>query len=218
MSPLNYERGIVHPLVLTAVVLSVLTVGLGVFGIWSFVSYQDQKNNVDAKIKTAVAEAKQQQSAEDDKQFAEREKQPTREIVGPDDLGRVAFSYPKTWSAYIDKNGANGSQYEVYLYPGAVPSIATKTPYALRVSVVDRRYEDETAVFRDRVQKGELKASPVTLNGETGTRLDGIFSKDIQGSMVLFKVRDKTLKVYTESRSFQADFDSIVVKSLSFNK
>jgi hypothetical protein len=35
---------------------------------------------------------------------------------------------------------------------------------------------------------------------------------------VLFKIRDKTLEVYTQSPNFASDFDNIVLKTLEFNK
>ena|SRR5688572_8950407 len=213
----NLQYGMINPLLIMTIVLSVLAAGLGGFALWSFVNYQDQKNNVDAKISAAVASAKQQQGTEDEKLFAEREKEPTREIVGPDDLGRVSLKYPKTWSVYLEKDGGN-RQYEAYLHPGVVPAITSGTSFALRISIDSRAYNDIIATFQDRVKKGDLKATPVAVQGENGTRLDGAFSKDVQGSMVIFKVRDKTLRVYTEAKSFQADFDNIVLPSLNFNK
>jgi hypothetical protein len=36
--------------------------------------------------------------------------------------------------------------------------------------------------------------------------------------MVLFKIRDKTLQLYTQSNNFQGDFDNTVLKTLEFNK
>lgn len=207
----------VHPLLVTTIVLAILTVGFGGISIWAYVNYLDQKNNVDAKISTAVAEAKRTQTADDEKLFVEREKQPTREIVGPDDLGRLSLSYPKTWSVYLDKNGT-GNQYEAYFYPAVVPPLSLKTPNALRISIENSPYETQLASFQELVKSGALKASPVAAQGETGTRLDGAFSKTVQGSMVLFKVRDKTIKVFTESTAFQSDFNTIVLPSLKFNK
>lgn len=212
------QRGEVNPLLLISIVLTILVLGLGSFSIWAYVNYTDQKNNVDQKIAAAVADAKRQQTSDDQAKFAEQEKQPTRPFAGPDDLGRVALSYPKTWSVYVDKDGSANSNYEAYFAAGVVPPIASKTPYALRITVETKTYEDVLKAFQDTVKKGDLKSSPVTLQGQTGTRLDGKFSKDISGSMVLFKVRDKTLEVYTQSPTFQPDYDNIILPGLTFNK
>jgi hypothetical protein len=213
----TYQLGMIHPLLLTSIVLAVLTVGLGGFGVWAFLNYQDQKNNVDAKISAAVADAKREQTALDQTAFLEQEKVPTRQIVGPTDLGQVKLSYPKTWSVYVDKSGA-GNSYEAYFHPLVVPPLASGTPYALRVSIVNARYESVLAGYNEKLKNGQLKASPITVVSVDGTRLDGAFSNSIRGSMVLFKIRDKTLQVYTQSVNFQGDFDNIVLKSLEFNK
>jgi hypothetical protein len=212
------ESGEVNPLLVISIVLTVLVLGLGSFGIWAFVNYSDQKNNVDQKIAAAVADAKRQQIIDDEAKFAEREKQPTRQFAGPDDWGTIRFNYPKTWSVYVDKNGSGNSNYEAYLSVGPVPPISGNNQYALRVTMEKKSYESVIASFQDLVKKGDLKSSPVTIQGEAGTRLDGKFTKDLSGSMVLFKVRDKTLEVYTQSPSFASDYNDIILPSLTFNK
>jgi len=129
----------------------------------------------------------------------------------------VKFSYPKTWSVYVERDGANNS-YEAYFYPLAVPPLSSNTPYALRTSIINNKYESVLAGFNDRLKTGALKASPITIAGVDGTRLDGAFTNTVRGSMVLFKIRDKTLEVYTQAESYKNDFDGIVLKSLEFNK
>jgi len=213
----NRQAGEVNPLLLISIVLTILVLGLGSFSIWSYVNYTDQKNNVDQKISAAVSDAKRQQGVEDQTKFAEQEKQPTRQFVGPDDLGRVQLNYPKTWSVYVDQDGASTSNYEAYFSVGVVPPVKGNTPYALRVTIVKKSYESILQTFQEQVKKGELKSSPVTLQGQNGTRLDGNFSKDIKGSMVIFKVRDKTLEVYTQSPTFVPDYEQIILPSLTFN-
>jgi len=214
----NDQRGEVNPLLLISIVLTILVLGLGSFSIWAYVNYSDQKNNVDQKIAAAVADAKRQQSSDDEASFAEREKQPARQFVGPDDFGHVIVSYPKTWSVYVDKDGSGSANYEAYFAAGVVPPLTSKTPYALRITIDNKSYDDILKSFQDTVKKGDLKSSPVTLQGQNGTRLDGNFSKDISGSMVLFKVRDKTLEVYTQSPSFADDYNNTILPSLTFNK
>lgn len=208
------QEGAVSGLLIANVVLLLLVMAFGSVMIWALVNYNDQKSNVNAKVEVAVAEAKKIQSQEDDKKFAELEKAPYRQFVGPDDLGRVTFSYPKTWSVYIDKEGQS---YEAYLHPLTVHPVSSNRPYAARVSISDKTYDKSLAEYEGLVKKGDLKSSPVTINGFTGNRLDGKFNKDVEGSMVLFKVRDKTLRVYTESPTFRTDFNEIVLKTFSFN-
>lgn len=212
-----YQRGVVNPWAVVTVVLGVLIVGLGVFSAWAFASYLDYKDNVDAKVTDASAVAKSEQSKADEALFSEREKLPTKQSVGPADLGKVTFDFPKTWSLYVNKDGSGGA-YQAYLHPGSVLPVDGKSGLnAVVVSVDAEKYEESLDAFKDAVAKGELKATPITINDQTGTRLDGNFGKNVQGSAVLFKVRDKTLKLMVNSNDFLGDFNNTILTSLRFN-
>lgn len=213
---LSDQRGEFNPLIIVTIVLGLLFVAAGGLGVWAYINYTDQKNNVDQKIAAAESEAKRVQSEQDQATYAEQEKLPNREFVGPDDLGRVAFMYPKTWSAYVDKDGSNGT-YEAYFQPGIVPPLSSDTPYALRVSILDKSYESTLESYSDKVKKGELKSTAATANGISGNRLEGKLDSNVDGVMMIFKLREKTLQIYTESRTFQADLDNTILPSLTFN-
>ena len=71
----------------------------------------------------AVAEAKKEQATLDEDKFAQREKEPNRQFVGPDDYGRLTFDYPKTWSVYVARDTSRGGTYEAYLNPITVPPV-----------------------------------------------------------------------------------------------
>lgn len=213
---MQHQSGIIATSVIVALVLGLVSALLVIFGIWAFVNYQDQKNNVDAKIAQAVTVAQTEQKAEDEVIFAEREKSPVNQFVGPDDLGKVSFDYPKTWSVFIGEDGSRG-KYESYYHPKVVVSPSNKVPYALRLTILDQGYEAALKGYQPEVAKGELTASPITVNDEVGTRLDGTFSSTVKGSMVLLKLRDKTITIYTESEDYLDDFNTIVIPSLKFN-
>lgn len=216
MKHASSEAGSVNPLLISSILLAVLTAGLAGFSLWAFTSYQDQKNHTDAKIEAAVTKAKAAQAETLEKDFVEREKQPYTKFNGPDDLGHVSFDYPKTWSVYIAKNGTSGD-FEAYLNPGTVPTISNQQPYATRVVVSDKTYESTLKTYESLVKKGDLRSTPLTINGFTGVRLDGKFSAQREGSSVIFKVRDKTLVLSTDATAFKPDFDGVVLKSLDFN-
>lgn len=211
------ETGAVHPLLISSIILGLLTVVFAGFSIWAYMNYVDNRDNVNAKVEAAVTAAKQEQSKADEKLFIEREKAPYLQFNGPDDLGHVTFSYPKTWSVYVADNGSGGDGFEAYLNPVSVPAISNDQAYAARVEVNNDTYEETLNKYQKTVEKGDLKSSPITVNGFTGIRLDGSFSKSRSGSAVVFKVRDKTLIISTDSENFKNDFDTILVKSLDFN-
>lgn len=185
--------------------------------VWSYVSYLDQKNNVDSKVATAVAEAKKTQSDEDEAKFAEREKNPMRQFVGPEDYGRLSFDYPKTWSLYVDRDATSGNSYEAYLNPITVPPVSNTQPYALRVLIESKDYDAVLRTYDSLVKKGDLGSSTFSVEGISGTRLDGAFTKDIRGAAVILKIRDKTVTLRTDADIFKADFE-VLIKTIKFNQ
>jgi hypothetical protein len=211
------SAGFVPVSLILNIVLAILLVAAGGFGIWAFMNYQDHKNNVDAKVADAVVIAKEEQAKEDEVTFAEKEKMPTRQLTGPVDLGALSLEFPKTWSVYLANNGGN-NQFEAFLNPGAIASLSSGTPYALQVNVINNSYETTVAGYQAQVKEGALKSSTIKLNDVDGLRLDGKFSDSVNGSMVLFKIRDKTLRLLTQTPNFVSDFDKIILPSLKFNK
>ncbi len=187
------------------------------FGIWAYMQYQDYKDNSDAKVTVAVAEAVKAQADKDAAAFLEKEKQPNRQFVGPDDYGRLAFDYPKTWSVYEAKDAINGGAYEAYFNPGVVPVVLPSQQFALYVTIEDQTYDKVVDSYKRLVADGDLTSSSVKVSDQNGTRLDGSFTKDIRGSAIIFKIRDKTVTVRTDAETFKGDFDTII-KTITFNK
>jgi hypothetical protein len=205
------ERGAIATSTVVIIGLSVFAVAFAGLSVWAFVNYMDQKNNVDAKVSTAVTEAEKKLGDKLEADFIERDKQPLKSFTGPSDYGTLSFKHPKTWSIYVSNDGTQDDGYEAFFNPGAVPSLdAASSRYALRVAIVNEQYEDTIAEYENLVKKGELKSSTVKANGENGTRLDGNFSKDIRGAAVIFKIRDKSAIVQTDADTFKADFDALI--------
>ncbi len=142
-------------------------------------------------------------------------KNQTSNSSGRDDLGRVSFNYPKTWSVYIDNPG-NGGTYAAYLNKDQVPSVNGNNKFGLRVSILDQNYSQVLQQYQGLLQSGALRSSVAQASGYNGTRLDGHFTPQVNGAAVIFKVRDKTLVLQTDLQSYVPDFNN-VVKSLTFN-
>lgn len=212
----THETGAVSGSLIAIIALIVGILAAGSAAIWAYMNYMSQKTNVDSIVAVEVAEAKKTQFDEDFKKFQEEEKQPNRQFVGPDDYGRLTFNYPKTWSVYVARDVTKGGTFEAYLNPVSVPPIASTTRYALRVEIINRDYEDIVRGYDSLVKRGELKSSPVSVNGNSGTRLDGNFTKEIRGSAVVYKVRDKTIVLRTDANAFKNDFEALI-KTITFN-
>lgn len=212
------EAGGVSGAMIAIIGLIVLVLVAGSAAIWAYLNYNEQKTDVDGKISLASAQAKKDQADADEAKFAEREKEPNRQFVGPDDFGRLTFDYPKTWSVYVDKDGVKDSTYNAYLNPIVVPPVSggEDQQYALRITIEQKDYDQVVQSYEALVKKGDLRTSATSANGNNGTRLDGNFSKDIRGSAVIYKVRDKTVTVRTDADTFKPDFENLI-KTINFN-
>ena len=203
---------------IVAIILAVLLVLLSALSIWLFFQYNDQKTDVDGKITSAVTEAKKEQADEYEADFLEREKNPNIEFVGPEDYGSLSFMYPKTWSVYVDSDGSGGGEYRAYLNPKLVPNVDDRSQlFALRVSIAQSDYDDVVSGYDSLVKKGDLKSSSIKVNDVKGVRLDGQFNKDRRGSVVIFKIRDKTLSLSSDASVFKSDFDKLI-NTVKFNQ
>jgi hypothetical protein len=203
-------------LIIAIVFITTTILALGAGG-YALYNYLDQKDNVDAKVSTAVNTAVKNQADKDAADFLQKEKQPNRQFAGPEDYGRLSFDYPKTWSIYVNKDTSSGDTYAAYFNPVSVPPILDSTQYALRVTIEQKDVEKVIASYDTLVKKGDLKASAVKADGTDGTRLDGNFTKDIRGSAVIFKIRDKTVTIRSDAETFKGDFNALIA-TITFNK
>ncbi|MBA2279003.1 hypothetical protein H0V99_00990 [Candidatus Saccharibacteria bacterium] len=205
-------------MVLPLVIVSVMFIASLGFGIWAFAGRQDYKNNSDAKITAAVGVAEEALIIKKDEEFAESSKSPYKSYQGPVTYGTLTFEYPKTWSAYIDENGSGSLVLQGFVHPNFVPSTDSAATYALRFEVVNTGYDQLLKTYESTVKTGKVKLSayraPRT-QSELGARIEGEISSKKQGVMVVFRLRDKSIKVWTEGQEYRADFER-VLETLTF--
>lgn len=213
---------------LIAIILLVLLLAAALaFGYWAFMGRQNYKNNSDAKAAAAVAAAKAAQASQLQAQYDAQAKAPYKTYQGSATYGTVSFSYPKTWSAYVDTSSQT-EPINGYFFPDIVPGLQSGAAYALRVELVDTDYAQVIANQDNNVSGGTETAAayvPAKLKGvpnaQAGTLFKGNIGNDsngqpLQGEMLVIRVRDKTLQIYTQAQNFMSDFDNIVLPSLSF--
>lgn len=212
------QRGSIKSIVLMsgAVFLFLASVS---FGVWAYMSRADYKNNSDKKSDAAVVIAKKEQKAADEADFLEREKQPYETFEGPSEFGSIKIVYPKTWELYVDVKPEGGTPIDGYAHPGFAPGIQTDTAFALRFQVLASDYNDLLKQFESATKKGSVAVSPfraVLVDTILGARIDGQITTKRTGNIVLLPLRDKTLKIWTESETYTADFNEIL-KNLTFS-
>lgn len=210
------ESGAAQTWLIIGIIFIVTTVLLAGAFAWALVNYFDQKNTVDTQVSSAVTTAVKNQADTDATTFETEEKKPNRQFAGPEDFGSLSFSYPKTWSTYVSNDASSGGTFQAYLNPVAVPPVTNDALYALHVTIETKDYDTALNTYTSLVKKGDLTSSTIKINGVDSTRLDGNFSKNVRGSAVVFKIRDKTVTIQTDADTFRADFDALV-SSIRFN-
>ena len=200
--------------------LVVLFLASSAFGVWAFMGRADYKNNSDRKSAAAVAAAKEEQKATDEAEFLEKEKQPYETFSGPSEFGSIKIVYPKTWELYVDvKTAGSGTSVDGYAHPGYVPGVQSDTAFALRFQVIGADYASLLKQYESSTKNGTVTVAPfraVLVDSVLGARIDGQITTKRTGSVVLLPLRDKTLKIWTESNTYTADFNT-VLENLSFS-
>ena len=209
--------GLIKTIVIIILALVAVTF-IGLF-IWMFMQYSEAHEDVTGQINVAVAEAKDEQAKELEAEFLEREKYPYNTFLGPADYGELSFEYPKTWSVYVAADAAKGGDFAAYLNPVQVNAVAEDTINALRVTIRNKSFEDVAAEYQKMMEKKDanLTVESVTVNGVSANRYTGtIPNTSLSGYIVIFKIRDKTAILQTDSVLFREDFDKLL-ETVNFN-
>jgi hypothetical protein len=215
------QSGAINGLLFPLLAMMLLLIGAIFFGIWAYGEREDYKNNVDAKISTAIVDAQKAEDAVKEKEFAERSKNPLSTYTGPSEFGSVIIKYPRTWSGYVANDTANSPYVNGYFSPGVVPSTEDENSvFALRVQVVQDSYSSLLDGYTNNNDTGDVTIQPYSapkVPQVVGSRIEGkIFDKKT-GSLVMLPLRDKTLEIWTESDQFKPDFNNIILSNLTFS-
>lgn len=215
------QNGAVGGLMISFVLAVLMLLGAIGFGAWAFMSRQDYKDNVDAKISTAVDVAKKEEAKKKDAEFVEAEKKPLSIYNGPETYGSMALHYPKTWSGYVNESGqGSGTLLDGFFYPGIVPATNVKgNSFALRIQVVGESYDSavkEYAKERDDAPSVSAYSLP-KLPDVVGVRVTGKLTSQVDGDMVILPLRSQTLKIWTEGSEFTDDFETHILSNFTFS-
>ena len=213
----NDQRGITNQSIIMMAGAGFVIIVLIGLNIYAFSQLKDARVNRDRYAADIVAEAKDDYESELQAKFIQKEKEPYLDFDGPDLLGGISFKYPKIWSGSLDQTVQGSEQINAYFHPGIVRTDnENERSYAFRLQLINSPYSDELRPYLSIIKKGEVKVKAVTFNDTEGVRLDGQLEDVDRGSMVILPLRDKTLKIWTESEDFLADFDTLL-ESFKFN-
>lgn len=197
--------------------LSLLLVAAAGLAIYFYNEYKVSSTDVNSQVAAAVTTREKEITDRLEAEFAEREKIPYNTFAGPADYGSLNFKHPKTWSVYISKDASKGGDFEAYLHPGQVHPISTTEPIALHVQIKSESFEAATNRYKGLVQNGKATSSVISVGGTDATRYDGTLTNNLVGSVVIFKIRDKTVTIETTAEIYREDFSKIL-DTITFNQ
>ncbi len=198
-------------------IFAMLTLVFGYLWLTTASKYGDLNNNFEQKLAVANEESAKEISAKKDTELSEKEKSPYATYQGPAAFGSVKIVYPKTWSAFVTEDEKSSTPVNGYFHPGFVPGIQSGTAFALHLEVTETDYAQLLKRFESDSKNGKVKVTPFQMGDTAGVRVDGEIENKKKGSVVMFPLRDKTLKLTAESEQFTKDFDDIIIKNLSFS-
>ncbi len=199
---------------------SVLSVVFVALFAWKSSQYNELEEDFETKVELEVATAKDEQAEALEKEFANREKFPYKIFAGPADYGELTFNYPKTWSVYVSADASNGGEFRAYLNPGEIVPVNAFNPLALRIFIKNESFESVNKTYEEALKKkdSDLKTDTININGVTATRYTGTIpdTENLNGIVVLFKIRDKTVIMQTDSILFEGDYNALL-HTVKFN-
>ena len=224
VAPIIKPRKDISSLVKTIAIVALSLISLTFIGlfIWMFIQYDNKRTDVDGQITAAVVAAVDANTAKLENEFAEREKYPYQTFAGPADYGELTFEYPKTWSVYVAKDAHNGGDFEAYFNPLEVNEVSSEVIAALRLKILDTPFDEVSEVYQNELQgeEAKMRLDSVTIglnNDITANRYTGVIpDTEFNGIVILFKIRDKTVLMETDSVLFEGDFNTLL-STVRFN-
>lgn len=197
-------------------VIAVLGILMIMFAVLFFMKdseYKKLNKDIDATVASEVADLADARLTELEQEFDERDKKPYSTFVGPEDYGRLQFSYPRTYSMYVVSDATDGKDYQAYFHPNQVQAIDSSHVYALQLDILNSPYDTVVTGF-----EGEsLTRRSYSVNGQNAAYFTGTLpGTEFDGYMVVIKIRDKTVVLRTFDVIFKQDFDQII-DSITFN-
>jgi len=211
----HHSWGLIVGLILSILML----IGVAVYSYVLFNEKEKYRTQTQAIVDDEVSKAVEKTKAEKDAQFKEDEKKPLRKYQGPSTFGGLDISYPKTWSVFVTENDKSSTPIDGYFHPNHVPGTQSGTAFALRIQVTNQTYDQEMRKFDSQVKNGRVKVAayaPKNVPGVKGSRVEGEIFRGQQDYMIVLPLRDKTIKIWTESQQFLGDFNTNILENFKF--
>lgn len=202
------RRGIVETIIL--VVTALIAIVFIALYINKYIQWRNVSTDVESQIEQAVAVAIAENTTKMEEEFIEREKSPYRDFMGPEDYGSLSFQYPRTWSVYIASDAVGGGDFSAYMNPTQVEPVKQDSINALRVTIRNTAFDTVARSYENYVTNGKLSFSTRNVGGALANLYTGTLPNGLQGAVVIFKLRDKTVVLQTDAEIFLSEFYTLL--------
>lgn len=198
------------------IIIFVLAILVAIFAglfVWKFLDWSNVNSTIDYKVEQRVADQERQIGDRLEAAYEAERNSDTTTFLGPNVYGSLTFSYPKTWSAYIEKDESlNNGIYSAYLNPSSVGPITADSVFALRIRIENTDIKQAVASYDKEVMDGTMTSSAVSLNNSSLSAT--VYTKNDNSSKIaVFKIpnRNQVVILSTDSaKNFGKDFQNIL--------
>ncbi len=195
-----------------------LGIGMTLFGVVAVYTYAES-SNIKRTQAQRIAEAEKQAAAKqkgaDELSNRIANQQPFRTFTAEVVDGAFKLQVPKNWSMYYARSSNGQTQVDLMADPNVVvnnlPQQSSQNTHAFRLQLLRKTMQETVKPFSELVKKKQLTNSSVTVSGITGSKFEGILdTQRHNGVVIVLPVRDKTIVLTTEDKTYINEFNAIV--------
>lgn len=193
-----------------------LAFGMVIFGVLAVVAYNQNtttQDNHNQLVASAVQKATTKQKEIDSEANRKAGDLPYKTYTASGVDGGFQLQIPKSWSIYAAHNPTGTTQLDLAANPNVVDyTLPNNTgTSALKLQLLRTSVQETVKNYDQRVKKKQLTSKGITVSGISGTWLEGqIDEQRHNGVVIILAVRDKTMIISTQDRTYLDEFNKII--------
>jgi len=194
-----------------------LGIGMVLFSVLAIIAYRENtyiNSNLSQLNAQAAKSAATNQKQLDDLAHIKANQEPYRTYTAEAVNGGFQLQIPKNWSLYVGNNTSSGVTLDLAANPDAVTingGLGAVNTHSFHLQLRKQSLASISKEFETSIKKKILTSKSVTVSGIQGTMFEGEIDKQRHsGAVVILQVRDKTMVLSTENRSYLNEFNKIL--------
>lgn len=198
------------------IIIFILALSTAIFAglfVWKFLDWSSVNSTIDYKVEQRIADKEREIGDKIETEWTAKMNSDTEKFGGPSVYGSLAFSYPKIWSVYIEKDDSStNGVFNAYINPSSVGPISKGSVLALRIKIENADLKNITSSYDKAVSEGTMSSQIVSLYGSTLNAT--VYSKnDNSLKIAVFQIpnRNQIVTIQTDSaKNFGKEFQNVL--------